>query len=236
LNNLIDRALNEIQADPTHHLNPVIRLAICQSLGQSVDLSGRRYLQLNNTGEYEQTADHFKYSQLAIQTAKHVVLTWKNGIKVVSSNREDSVRNLCDRILLVAGAVSHGEFNPTEANTVYLDEFYHLLGSVAFSVTYETLCAANAAYSALGMTLGIEPFRYRPIDDGITDDMLGDSGGDVGTAASRAYSAIDYRNPGEWVHAKSGEPVAKIEPWKRLGFWNWWLIVAVLAAMHINNS
>jgi hypothetical protein len=146
---------------------------------------------------------------------------------------EDDFKTIPHRMLKTAEEVLYQTLDVKTAHDhLWLGEYYHYLGSLPYDLTYNAYCVVCAAYNALNMVFGNEPFHRvfwepHPVDETTTDTRLQPEKSDVASAAVQAYAAIDENEPGVWCSdSKPYKPIT-FDSQKRLAFWEWWLTEAI---------
>jgi hypothetical protein len=174
LNETIENALKSMRENGEYHLHPNYRFAIYQAFEPGINLYQYPVDLVRKGLGLPQIAGYFGYAQLAILTAQYVLPVWDSIIPSLWEQHEDKTlldeKDLPHRILKIADDVLFGRIE-TQAALVKLDsDFYYALGAIASDVPKNAWYAVNAAYNALYMVLGGQPFK-REIKEATVNDI-----------------------------------------------------------------
>jgi hypothetical protein len=172
------------------------------------------------------TDGFLRYAQLVLLTARFALPIWEQAMPDVLKNEPSFVHDFPHQLIAVAqgvldDAAPHGEVDAA------LNKGYLSLGALPYSVTYDLICVAEAAYGALLAVLGSPPFTRLPrrlLSPETTDRDLAIRSGnwDVAWLVAQAVSAIDH----DPIGADERRPI-EYDVIKRRFFWEWWLTEAI---------
>lgn len=225
LQHLCATLLDSVRENPEHLMIIVQRVALYTVLGATIDATFETYRHICTTGRLPNRTGHYRYGYLAIRTAQYVLPIWRDDMQRALALDDTFPIDLPEQMLDTALGVLQGTRNIIEAERLLNGEYHHAFGALV-NAPHPTYCAANAAYDALRMILGLPPFG-RVLRGDETDVTIDVSQGDVVTSALAAYTAIDKNNsPQINRHITPFIPI-EFDRQKRLTFWEWWLTDAV---------
>lgn len=217
---LIDISVKETHDNPDIILPLSRRRELYQLLHPAIDLSGNRYKHFINTGNFINLAPYHAYGELAILTAHYTLPIWENAVPIIVARDETIPKDVPHIMLLLARQVLEGSVSPQNANILFSHDYYHMLGAISHDVPYAPWEAAYAAYNALGMILGVNPFQGER---------------DVAVTAMHAYAASDVSNDPEESLGPGHKPIW-FDNEKCVIFWEWWLTEAIPEAWERAHS
>jgi hypothetical protein len=224
---LIGEIWQAVQADEAHALPPQHREILYRTLWPTLDLSGRRRDVILRKGDLNPTPEEIQFGELAILSARHVLPIWDAfatpGIK--SGKGMGQEIRLPRWILDTARDVLREKIEPLKAYD-QLGDFFDLVSETSHLVPYPVWCVANSAYAALNVILGSPCFPIS-VDEGTGYEIMGDE--DPALYAASACAISDDNTPGWWSDAEHALPLG-FHAENTLGFWEWWLGMAVHGA------
>lgn len=163
-----------------------------------------------------------RYALLSIITAEHLLTLWHQN----STLSKDLVK-LPYEILDVAHGTWRGTIKLEDGVEEFCENFYHTIGAVAYDLDYKSWLVVEAAYHALGATVGVRAFQDQKVDIQTTNARLVITRSDVALAAATAWCLVGERHRAISVLAKDIEPELIFDRTKCAEFWSWWLSNAV---------
>lgn|GEM_PF-1070824 len=229
---LVKNFLEKLRVDTWHHFKAVDRFAIYKSIGYSrifhPTYSGPEpdfVLYLKNEIDHWTIAD-YTLSWLAIITVQKVLPIWEEVCQNI--NYPKDMPSPYD-LLNVAEDILMSKANIEEVNEDISNKFN---GPVFMWTTFQGNLVYQAALYALESIL-YEDIKY--LENANSDDIDGvrDVLGDFTSIAMQAYSFLPHL---ENINQNKPSWPIKLNPQKRLEFWEWWLTEAIPQAWELAQT
>jgi hypothetical protein len=247
----IERAWQEVNADAQHRLRPVTRLGLYDLLIGDLETPLYELVRLGLTFP-RRTAGLKRYFYLGMMTVERVFPIWEQSIDEYvdvidgEADPEQTVRDFPYIIhhftveRLKGRPADEIEFRGRdEWGDYFVAEWHYAIGNLTEALLYQHGMVIDAVYDLCCAVdfLGLPvtwPKRATTAWDALSDSELGIHCDDFAYHASEAYACNDPNSPG-WVDwwEWEGLPI-KRDNGKTLEFWHWWLFEAIPEAARVD--